>query len=412
MKKVLIIIVGILLLSLVTFLGWYLFLRTPEVPVEEIIRKALPFGSSETAQRSPTQPTRTTGGTENNEFKFDKFNNPASNLFRVSQEPVAGAVVFNRTASTTVARHVDRATGHIYETNLGLRGKTKITNQTLPKIYEAYFKPDGNAVLIRSLRENSDVVENTLITIIPPKAASTDSLHISSSTPQNKNITSIAVGPGNVIFYALRDPSLIVTSTFNSAGDKTLFSSPFKDWRLASAGKTLLAYTKASASAPGYAYTVNTSSGALIRILGPLNGLVVVPNASGDRVLYSYEENGRTKTFTKNLKSGRLSEILPSTLAEKCVWSIKNVDMVFCAVPTDSPEASEPDNWYKGRTHFSDRLWLFDTKVNIARALVEPKLILDVDIDADNIKLSPNEDYLVFTNNTDLSLWALKLEPF
>ncbi len=41
-------------------------------------------------------------------------------------------------------------------------------------------------------------------------------------------------------------------------------------------------------------------------------------------------------------------------------------------------------------------------------------IILDSDpkkpIDAENVMLSPNEDYLIFTDKSDLVLWGLKLK--
>jgi len=414
MKKILIILIAVILVALIAFSGWYFFLRIPNVPIGETVRKALPFGSGDNAQLPTANVKQPTAKIDDPQIVAK------TNLFQISAEPVAGAVVLNRGASTgstsspqaTIVRYVDRATGHIYDIDLTTRTKTKISNQTLPKIYEAYFRADGNSVLLRSLKDNSDVVENVTITLTPPKLPSTDTLYTATSTTLRKDMGDIAVGLGNALFYTLRDPSSIVMSAFNGTGVKTLFNSPFSNWRLSSAGNILIAYTKASADIAGYAYAVNTSGGALAKILGPLNGLIAIPNTSNSRVLYSYIENGQTKIFAKNLKSNALTEILPNTLAEKCVWSIKDADTVFCAVPTNSPGTGEPDSWYMGQTHFSDRIWLFDTKVSIARVLVEPRVILDVDIDAMELKLSSNEDYLIFINKTDLSLWVLKLEQF
>ena len=281
----------------------------------------------------------------------------------------------------------------------------------MPKIYEAYFRPDGNAVLLRSLKDDSDVVENRVFTLTSPKSTSTDNLYTVSSTALRGDISTIAVaGTGNTLFYALRDVSSVVSSTFNGTGSKTLLTSPFSDWRLAMTGNSLVLHTKASTNVSGYAYTLNTSNGVLTKILGPLNGLLALPNASGNQVLYSYVENNETRLFAKNLQSKDVSEISPATLAEKCVWSAKNTNTVFCGAPTYNPEAGEPDNWYSGVTHFSDRIWSFDTSIEIAKILAEPKENLGIDIDVIEPKLSPNEDYLIFVNKTDLSLWALRLE--
>lgn len=411
MKKISIILIIVLSIILIAFLGWYFLLRDKSVPAGEALRDILPFGSGEDITRPTTnnqQPTIETG----EQTSFDEFGNPTANLFRISAEPVAGVVLLNR-GTSTIARYVDRATGHIYDTDLATLVKIKVTNQTLPKIYEAYFRSDGNAVLFRSLKNDSDVIENLSLSLTPPhtppQEAST-TLYSVSSTPLRGDISAVAVGSSNTLLYALKDTSSIVSSTFNGTGVKTLLNSPFNSWRLATSGNNLVVHTKAGSNTAGYAYTLNISNGAFTKILGPLNGLVAIPSAVGNRILYSYVENGITRLFAKNLGNNSLSEILPVTLAEKCVWSIRNIGTLFCGSPTNGLGFGEPDNWYRGATHFSDRIWLFDTNIDIAQVLVEPKTSLGIDIDATELKLSLKEDYLIFINKTDLSLWALRLE--
>jgi len=411
MKKIYIVLGIVLLIIIIIFLGWYLLARNPETPLGETVGNILPFGSGDNTN-IPISLTDDKFGNDtlnNSDQTFDEFGSPAANLFRISDTPIAGAVIFKRNGATIV-RYVDRATGHIYDADLATLAKTKIANQTLPKIYEAHFRPDGNAVLVRSLKDDSDVVENLVLTLTPPKSTSTDTLYSVSSAPVRGNINTIAVGSGNTLFYSLRDTSSIVSATFSGAGDKTLLTSPFTDWRLAAAGESLIVHTKASANASGFAYKLGTSNGVLTKILGPLNGLAVIPNVSGNRVLYSYVENNKTRLFAKNLTNNTLSEILPTTIAEKCIWSVKQIDTVFCGAPIDGLGPNEPDDWYRGATHFSDSIWLFNTGAEFAQVLSEPKTKFGVDLDLAEPKLSPDEDYLVFINRTDLSLWALKLE--
>ena len=411
MKKIYIVLGIVLLIIIIIFLGWYLLARNPETPLGETVGNILPFGSGDNTN-IPISLTDDKFGNDtlnNSDQTFDEFGSPAANLFRISDTPIAGAVIFKRNGATIV-RYVDRATGHIYDADLATLAKTKIANQTLPKIYEAHFRPDGNAVLVRSLKDDSDVVENLVLTLTPPKSTSTDTLYSVSSAPVRGNINTIAVGSGNTLFYSLRDTSSIVSATFSGAGDKTLLTSPFTDWRLAAAGESLIVHTKASANASGFAYKLGTSNGVLTKILGPLNGLAVIPNVSGNRVLYSYVENNKTRLFAKNLTNNTLSEILPTTIAEKCIWSVKQIDTVFCGAPIDGLGPNEPDDWYRGATHFSDSIWLFNTGAEFAQVLSEPETEFGVDLDLVEPQLSPDEDYLVFINRTDLSLWALKLD--
>jgi hypothetical protein len=291
--------------------------------------------------------------------------------------------------------------------------KTRITNTTIPKVYEAFFRPDGNALLIRTLKDDSDLVENTSLTLTAPipvaGATSTEFFHSISSTPIEVSASSIAVGVGNNLFMSIKSPSGIAASAFDGSGRRMILSSAFSDWQLTTIGNILLAQSKASFLAGGHAYFVNPSSGALTKIVGPLNGLVATSNPSGSRVAYSYSEGSRTRLFALSLPNREVKEITPATFAEKCIWSPSRVSTIFCAVPSENISSGEPDRWYAGETHYSDRIWIFDTSVDIAQVLAEPKQSMQTDIDVFDLKISSGENFLIFTNKNDLSLWALRL---
>ncbi len=418
MRKSLLITLIAILAILIGFFAWFFISREEGEPLGEFVYDALPFGPSQ-EENIPFPNTEETlpgedPGNEQNEEDGGVIV-PAQKLFQISQTPVAGVGVFSRN-SQSVVRYIERATGHIYEVLLSSGtsssiNKTRITNTTIPKIYEAYFSADGGAALTLSLVEDSDLVEANFLSINPPisSASSTDTFHTISSTPLRGNVGSVAVGSGNNAYYSLKDSGSITASTFSATNPRTLFSSPFTDWRLSSRGNSLLAYTKASAAAPGYAYSVNTSNGGLTKLLGPMNGLVAIMNSSGNRVAYSYVSGARTRLFTKPVSSSAEAvEIIPSTLAEKCIWSSLEAAVIFCGTPS-SIGSSEPDNWYKGITNFSDSIWKFNTDTDVSEILAEPENLIDESLDVINPKLSPNENYLVFTNKIDLSLWALRI---
>jgi len=215
---------------------------------------------------------------------------------------------------------------------------------------------------------------------------------------------------GNSLLSLVKDSSSIISSSFDGSNQKTILNTPFTDWKIISNGNNVLAQTKAGSYFSGYAYKLNTVSGSLTKIVGPLDGLIILPNPTGSFVLYSYNQGGEVKVIAKNTQNNKLTPITPATLAEKCVWSTKNIEILICSSPIEGLDLNEPDNWYKGLTHFSDRLWIYDVNENISQVLLEPKLAYDIDIDAINLQLSPDEEYLIFTNKTDLTLWALKIE--
>lgn len=419
MRKSLLIAAIIAVVVFSGFFAWYFLSKEPNQPLGEFIYDALPFGSGG-EENIPFIPPEELGSEnepgENGEVAVGENEIVASSpLFKISETPVAGAVAFSR-GGRQVVRYMERATGHIYEvilpssTSTSNAEKTRITNTTIPKIYEAHFKSDGNAVLTRSLREDTDAIDNNFITILPRSSTSTsDTFNRINSNPLRGNTDSMAVA-GTNIFFSLLDNSSISVSTFEGTGQKTVFTSPFTNWRLSSAGNSLIAYTKASAFAPGYAYTVNTTNGALTKIAGSFNGLVAITNPAGNRVAYSYIESGQTRTFVKNIPGTESVELSPATLAEKCIWSTQNVNELFCGVPENGVGGSQPDNWYKGIVSFSDRVWSFDTSSGIAEVISEPSKTADVEIDATDLKLTADENYLILTNKKDYSLWVLRLE--
>ncbi|MBX4181405.1 hypothetical protein KW807_00900 [Candidatus Parcubacteria bacterium] len=411
----------VIFLLLVAGSGWFVFMRGSSVPVGEAIKNILPFGSSgediqpTTDNQRPTTIINTNA--EDNFLVNDESGKPVDDLLHLSSAPVAGAVSFI-SKGNTVVRYVDRATGHIYDVTLpgpnssSTPFKSNVTNQTIPKIYSAHFRPDGGAVLLRYLKGEEDVVENLSLTLTPPTATSTDSLYGIAATTLRGDISAVAVGTGNTLFYALSDSGAIVSSTFNNPVIKTLFTSTFTEWGLRSAGNTLWLTTKPSGQVVGRSYILNTSTNSLNRVLGPMNGLSVMPESSGTRVFYSYVEGLEPKSAVKNLKTGAVLDILPVTLADKCAWSIKKNNLVLCGVPDNGVGVNEPDNWYQGRSHYSDRLWLYNTTSEITQVILEPKSSFNLDLDIYQPQLSPNEDYLIFINKSDLSLWAFKLGPF
>ncbi len=66
-------------------------------------------------------------------------------------------------------------------------------------------------------------------------------------------------------------------------------------------------------------------------------------------------------------------------------------------------------SWYQGKVFFSDSIETINTKT------LESKTVLDLQsesggaIDATNLKLSSDENYLLFMNKRDLSLWGLRI---
>ncbi len=401
MKKAIFILIALLIVGAG---GWFLFLRNSPATPSQTPATTSPFGSGENLNidSNPSQPEATTTDTQ--------IQTTNKKLFQISTTPVAGYVTLTQ-GTTTKIRYIERGTGNIFDFSFSTTTgsiKRRITNHTIPTIYEAYFNSDGSQVLIRSLDKNENILNITL-TLTPPKTSSTtpNSFYSLTATQLRGDLDSVAVA-NNTLFYVLKDLGAIVSSSFVGSGAKNLFTSAFKDWQLARAGSNLVIYPKADSHAVGYSYLLNTTTGGLTKIAGPFNGLTTTSSKTGDRFVYSYSDGAGIRTFAKT-KKGTITEIVPGTFAEKCIWSEKRVGILFCAAPNKDIDSLEPERWYQGKTHFSDLLWHIDTEGEIGQVLVDPPGEQNVALDMTNLALTPNEDYLVFINQIDLTLWAIKL---
>ncbi len=409
-KKNLLIVIGIMLVLIVGALLVWSGGDTTDTPTDTPVTGS-PFGlGSDDTVSVPAASRNFQGEVEPlPEASFETGED--YKLFKLSGVPVAGFVSLAR-GSSTVVRYTDRATGHIFDMKLpvGEAGgesveKVRITNNTLPQIYEAYFRADGNAVLFRSL--DGETVKNMSLSLTASKATSSNGLYSVSLTLLRGSLDGISVGAGDTLVYEVRDSRAVVMSKFSGDGSKSLLSHPFTAWRTARLGTNTLLVTKPSFLLPGYAYSL-TGQGALTKLVGPLSGLTAVANPAGTTLLYSY--SGAPSLFAKNLSNGTVTSLTPSTLADKCVGSVKEKNIFYCGAPSLGLSGNEPDQWYQGITHFSDNIWSIDTNSESSSVLVEPSSAFGLELDIMNPSLSPDEKYFVFINKRDLSLWALRLK--
>src|SRR3989338_1849501 len=80
-------------------------------------------------------------------------------LRQLSKVPIAGSVLGNRSGEP-IARYVERATGNVYEIEADGEGEKRLTNTTIPKVYEAIWSKSGTALVARYAREGSETIES------------------------------------------------------------------------------------------------------------------------------------------------------------------------------------------------------------------------------------------------------------
>ena len=83
---------------------------------------------------------------------------------------------------------------------------------------------------------------------------------------------------------------------------------------------------------------------------------------------------------------------------------------MYCAVPNTFPVGDYPDAWYQGLVNFSDSIWSINTDTMSATLVYDINKESNNKIDAMNLQLDKNDNYLFFMNKTDLSFCSLILK--
>lgn len=370
----------------------------------------LPFGEAPGDDVGGIDNNGTDNTTNNGETPLDTVGGGTDGikLTKITSEPVAGVITFINKGSTYL-RYVDRATGHVSEVKLSTMERSKILNITRPKIYEALWRKDGTGFVERTLDADENIVNTSVSLVLSTTTSSTTEPYIIRSTLLKGEVGEIKLGFDGGLIYNLTDSGVVATSNFIGEKPKTLFTLPFTSWRITPVSTTTaLLTTKPSVISQGYSYLTNLNTGKLTKILGPLSGLSAKVKSDSSRVIYSYLDNNKLELKAKDLKNGVVTDILPRTLADKCVWSKKVGAVLYCGAPKSLPQGL-PDSWYQGEVSFADSFWRFNTETNTAEELYVPQGDSEGTIDVHSLEVSPDEDYLVFINKSDLSLWVLKL---
>ncbi len=328
--------------------------------------------------------------------------------------PIAGAGIFATKKDGEFVRFTDRATGHIYSISLATSSAVvtnELSDQTIPQIYRSLWL-NGSTTILQYLDNNQSTIKTYSATLGASKEASTSTPTFSSITGTflPDDIEAIATNPtGNQIFYLIESASGVIgkITNYTTNNNSTIFSSPISDWNIQwPTTSTIALSTKASNGVNGYLYFLSTK-GTLQRILGDIPGLVTNVNPTGTLVAYS---DGNPTLSMFDIKSNTTINTGLATIANKCAWSPTQTTILYCAVPNSLPGGNYPDAWYQGLVSFSDSIYSINATTGQSIQIGTISQQAGQPIDAENLMVSPNNDFLIFTNKIDLSLWALRLQ--
>src|SRR3989338_6445506 len=330
-------------------------------------------------------------------------------LTKLTENAISGAAYYG----TSAALYMERATGHIYKINLDGANKIRLSNATVPKSFEAIWSYKSDKMAVRYFE---DPAPGSIKLAVKTFLASIGHLLKATSTSEAElkglalpsSVSEIAVSPAeDKVFYLSNAGDELtegVVADFGNKNQKKIFELPFGEFNISWPAKDNIALlSKPSAKAEGYLYFLNSKTGTLSRILGGIKGLTAVVSPDGEKIVFSGIGQEGTESKVYNVKTKTISELGFATLADKCAWGRKNKNMIYCAVSAKKPDNNQPDGWYQGTVSFDDGIW----SKNITTG--ESKSVLSrFGADIINIFVSDDENYLIFTDKTDGTLWSLK----
>lgn len=407
------IIGGIVVLIIATILAiYFVFFRTPTTIEEE---------------PNPTFGTES-GDRENvfQEREEDRTNNtgifsPVARLRILSEEPVSGAISILSTSEegsedkTEFVRYNERQTGHVFDIQLADLDKERVSNTTIPRIYESLWTADGKGVILRYLDDDNETIKTYFASLVRREEELREG-----ETPFSlegsflrDNITDIVLSPSRTrVFWlsgSLQETRGVVSDP-NGENIQTVFTSPFSEWlpQWVSAGVLTLT-TKASGYASGFSYEVPVATGSLSRILGDIPGLTTLTSPDGRYVLYSKGTERDLSLHLFDEETGETTNFFIATLPEKCTWA--DDVTLYCGVPSEIEPRAYPDSWYQGKTLFVDDIYRIEADTGRASLVYSPLSQDEEIIDIYKPFMSKDGDYLIFNNKHDMSLWAFTIIP-
>lgn len=410
-KKTAIILILTVFIGALAALLWFYFnfntyTKPPIVVLPTTPDTYDPFGTSPTATN--TDPTLTDPGI------IEPFTPVISNKFRqISLDPISGFNLVQSKDGKTLVHYILRANGNIYETFTNTTESRRLSNTTVPKVYESLWLPDGVHLVLRYLQEESEAITTFSVKINP---ATTTLNEFEGGIDGNflaDDISAIAINPlGDKLFYFtenLNGASGFISKP-NGTNKSLLFESPLVEWAISWPKEEIITLTtKPASTLPGYLYFLNSSTGTFSKVIGDILGLTTKTNSSATAVLYSDSARTSPRLYLYDVKKTE-GKLLPwNTLPEKCVWSNTDDKIIYCAVPKSFPVGDYPDMWYQGLVSFTDDIWRLNTETGAVTLVADILRENNMSVDAIDLMLDKKDNYLLFTNKTDLTLWSLDL---
>jgi len=320
-------------------------------------------------------------------------------ILPISQERAFGATIG---IDGKTVKYFSQATGQIFESAFDGTNLKKISSVTLSGLIKALWSPDKDKV-IGIFSENNQTKKYFY------------NYSNGQSSLLNNNVGYVAWSPdGKNIAYqfssAATEQSTISISDPDGSNWKNIFKTRLANLIVEWPSKEKISIrTQVSGLAQGLLYVIDSATGDFNKILSDLYGLNIRWSPKADKILYSKTTNyGHNPSLTLADDKGANSQDLKiSGIIDKCVWS-KDDRTVFCAIPQIiSPDATWPDDYYKGLLILADDFYKINLETGEKTMVATSNT--QTSYDAQDLFLSPKEDYLFFINRVDGLLYSLRI---
>ncbi len=389
MNRKLLIIGGVILILIVLGIWVYLMLYgVPKSSDEVFANLGFQSGPIDTSLPTPEEPAPTTN--------INTEPAPVEALTQLTIRPTVGAHLLEE-QGIYYARYVEAGTGHVYEINLESMNESRISGTTFTQITNAVFAPDGSAV---ALIQNGVAATETTLGLINSDRTGEESVTTIELPLDIQNLTFSE--DSKAVRFTVSD----FTSTrgyqqkIGADIPELLFTIPLSDITMIwDRDEDFFVHTKPASALDGYVYRLNGSE--LTRVTTGGRGLTAL--ISDSTIITAYYTDDEQENTLINLETKTVGSLPISVLPEKCTFTKEGINIVWCTVPTEIVSGELQDDWYLGKTSFTDRLWKVD--VTNQSATLRSNFNTESGRTIDGVSVTQKGPYVLFINRLDAVLW-------
>ncbi len=323
-------------------------------------------------------------------------------------------------------RYISQRNSHIYSSYDFTSKIYRISNVTIPKVFEAKFMDKNNIII----RYRDDFAVKTYMVTLKDKSEEEMVLEKEkdpgSFDPLLKKFEGLFF-PDNILDIYFNGSGVYYTTLYNqyrekdgkihgiltnrnSENKKEIFSNSLREWNFSfNNPNKIAASNKVSSDARSVAFSLDVKNGRFDNLGISEIALNILPNYNFTKIAYTFKDrDGEFKLYVKNLKSGEVKDLEISTLIEKCVWDKDNINL-YCAVPTQLKGKDQPDDWYKGKVYFKDDILKIDTDL-VYSEIVFDSLLENKNFDVIDLKIDDRGKYLYWIDKVTDYAWSYDMD--